>query len=103
MCRIIAWVSRKPASFVLVALLLFAAPALGTAVSWIGGESGPASWSIQPGGPNVTEEILFSGPTPMFSNACVGEGTAGGTPAIFVNPALKTVQLSFVPPLRRSA
>lgn len=96
MCRIIAWVSMKPALFVLVALLLFAVPVLGTGVSWMGGQSGPASWSVQPAGPNVTEEILFSGPTPMFSNSCWGEVAAGGAPAIFVDPALKTVELGFV-------
>jgi hypothetical protein len=37
----------------------------------------------------------FLGPTPVYSNACVGESNLGGTPEVSVDPLSKTVLLSF--------
>jgi len=70
----------------------------GTAVSWIPGQSGPPAWNVEPNDPNTTEVIHFSGPTDVFSNDCVAESFMGGSPAITINEAKKTVELWFEPP-----
>lgn len=67
-------------------------------VSWIGGVTSPAGWSIQPGCPTTYDAISFSGPTNVFSNACWGEVGMGGRPTLTVDNVNKTIELWFQPP-----
>ncbi|UCF44210.1 MAG: hypothetical protein JSV99_04660, partial [Planctomycetota bacterium] len=68
-------------------------------VYWIGGESGPPGWGIEPASPNSSDVINFAGPTAeIFSNECYGEVACGGTPTIWIYSGPNKVELLFVPP-----
>ncbi|UCF44462.1 MAG: hypothetical protein JSV99_06020, partial [Planctomycetota bacterium] len=59
-------------AIIAIAVVLFIAggEAMGS-VYWIGGESGPPGWGIEPASPNSSDVINFAGPTAeIFSNEC---------------------------------
>jgi hypothetical protein len=68
-------------------------------VSWIPGTIAPAQWSIEPAKPTPADVIQFSGPTTVYSNACVGERDLGGTPQISIDTKAKVVTLWFQGPV----
>ncbi len=68
-------------------------------VSWIAGTSSPSQWSVQPGEPNETEMIRFSGPTRLYQNQYLAE-QALGKPALQVDTAGRRIQLRFEPQAR---
>ncbi len=67
-------------------------------ISWKSGTTPPADWSIDPAKPSPSDVITFSGPTPVYSNACVGETNLGGTPQLSIDPVSKVILLWFKGP-----
>lgn len=67
------------------------------AVHWISSEICPQDWRIEPFVPAAHDVIHFSGPTAVYSNACVALTTAG-EPHIVINPETRIVELVFGPP-----
>jgi hypothetical protein len=63
------------------------------------GSTPPKQWTIDPANPTPADTIQFSGPTALYSNACVGERGLGGTPQILVDTKTKVVTLSFKGPV----
>jgi hypothetical protein len=69
--------------------------------SWIYGESGPGSWTINPPNPGQTDVISYSGPLgsiPFLGNSCMAEGYLGGTPMISIDNTNKIIELWFQGP-----
>jgi hypothetical protein len=67
-------------------------------ISWINGTNPPAAWTISPDHPGPSDTITFSGPTPVYSNSCVGESNLGGTPQLSIDPVSKVILLWFQGP-----
>ncbi len=65
-------------------------------VHWAPGETCPPAWTIDPARPAGRDVIHFSGPTAVYSNACVALTTVG-PPQIVVDPNARTVELAFGP------
>jgi hypothetical protein len=86
---------RKTIMGTLLLLLMLGGLTEAASVSWINGTTPPAAWTITPANPSPSDVINFSGPTPVYSNACVGESNLGGTPEISVDPIARIVLLSF--------
>lgn len=69
--------------------------------SWIYGQSGPGAWTINPGNPDHTDTISYSGPlgtTAYYGNSCFARANLGGTPMISINSTNKIVELWFQGP-----
>lgn len=83
-------------SALLPAVLWSSAQAAG--ISWTQGTEPPAKWSISPANPGTSDLIEFSGPTEVYSNACMAEGSLGGTPQLSIDPVSKVILLWFKGP-----
>lgn len=81
-------------------MILTCGTALGTSVSWVMGQSPPASWTMTPQNPSSSSPISFRGPLdePSYANSCVARIAVGGTPQLTVNALNRTVTLWFQGP-----
>jgi len=79
-------------------LVLCGAAGAAPSVSWTLGTTPPAAWTITPTNPGTGQQVLFSGPTGVYSNSCVGEQGEGGQPILSVDSASKVVELGFQGP-----
>jgi len=91
--------ARRLVTMVALLSLVTWSAAEAASVSWINGTTPPGQWEIQPGSPNTSDVITFSGPTNVYSNSCVGEKNLGGTPQISVDTVSKTVLMWFQGPV----
>ncbi len=80
--------------------ILVCGTASGTSVSWVMGQSPPASWTITPQNPSSSSVISFQGPLeqPSYGNSCVAQIALGGTPQVTVSTLNRTVTLWFQGP-----
>lgn len=67
-------------------------------ISWIGGTTPPAQWTISPANPGSSSTIQFTGPTGVYSNACMAQGDLGGTPQLSIDPVAKVILIWFQGP-----
>jgi len=69
-------------------------------VDWMGGTTGPGSWTISPSDPGTSSVISFSGPLdePFYGNSCFAEGGLGGTPQLTIDTFNREVELWFQGP-----
>lgn len=90
--------SRIAASTALVALLC--GPLTGATVSWIPGQSPPATWTISPASPSPSDVISYQGPLDItsYSNSCVASANLGGTVQISVDTLNKIIDVWFQGP-----
>jgi hypothetical protein len=84
---------------VALVLLTWAGATYAQSVSWVPGTTAPKDWSIDPAKPSPADIISFTGPTPIYSNTCVGEYTLGGTPQIAIDAKARVVLLWFKGPV----
>jgi hypothetical protein len=80
-------------------LLMLGSVTFADSVAWISGSTASQQWSIDPANPTPADVISFTGPTSVYSNACVGERDLGGTPQILVDTKTNTVMLWFLGPV----
>lgn len=85
--------------FVVIVILLSSATRAAE-VAWIGGGSYPPEWSIQPGAPQETDTIRFSGPARFYLNRSVAERELGGQPVLRMDFQGHEIELRFEPPAR---
>jgi hypothetical protein len=90
---------RTAAMRAVVLLVLVAGAASAESVSWVAGILPPKDWSIEPAKPSPADVIQFTGPTTVYSNACVGERSLGGTPQLLVDTKVRVVTLWFQGPV----
>jgi len=81
-------------------VVLLGGTAAAASVSWIMGQTPPASWTLTPPAPSSSSVIAFQGPldAPSYGNSCVARIALGGTPELTVNTLNRTVTLWFQGP-----
>lgn len=92
---------RRGQTIASIILALYACTsAIGAEVSWIKGQSPPASWTLSPPAPSALSVVSFSGPLDedVYGNSCVAESNLGGTPQTEVDSLNRTVTLWFQGP-----
>ena len=67
-------------------------------ISWIGGTTPPAQWTLSPANPGPSSIIQFTGPTGVYSNSCMAQGDLGGTPQLSIDPVAKVILIWFQGP-----
>jgi hypothetical protein len=90
---------RRIATHAWLLLLVGWSAAYAESVSWIPGSTPPKQWSIDPAKPTPADIIKFTGPTMVYSNACVAERDLGGTAHLLVDTKAKVVTLWFQGPV----
>jgi len=91
---------RSVAACAVLSLLMGWGAAYAESVAWMPGSSTALKqWTIDPPNPTPTDVITFTGPTTVYSNACVGERTLGGTAQLLVDTKAKVIMLWFKGPV----
>jgi hypothetical protein len=90
---------RSAAIWASLLLMVLGTAAYADSAAWMPGSTPPKQWSINPVNPTPSDVIKFTGPTPVYSNSCVGERSLGGTPQILVDTKVKVVTLWFQGPV----
>lgn len=83
-----------------VLMMLVHGTGLSADVSWIKGQSPPASWTLSPQTPGLSSVVSFNGPLDqaVYGNSCVAEANLGGAPQLTVDSVNRTIVLWFQGP-----